>query len=56
MPQAYAIASLTGVPAAFLTVTVVLAVFSVGYVAMGQRAVHRVILDLSSALAGDGAV
>lgn len=37
VPQAYATASLTGVPAAFLVVAVVLAVFSVGYVAMARR-------------------
>ena len=34
---AYATASLIGVPAAFLAVAVVLAIFSVGYVAMGRR-------------------
>jgi amino acid transporter len=37
VPTAYAVASLTGVPAAFLTVAVALAVFAVGYVAMGRR-------------------
>ncbi len=37
VPQAYATASLTGVPAAFLAVAAVLAVFSVGYVAMARR-------------------
>lgn len=37
VPQAYATASLTGVPAAFLAVAIVLAVFSVGYVAMARR-------------------
>jgi amino acid transporter len=37
VPTAYATASLTGVPAAFLAVAAVLAVFAVGYVAMGQR-------------------
>ncbi|HEU5421963.1 MAG TPA: APC family permease [Nitrolancea sp.] len=37
VPQAYATASLTGVPAAFLAVALVLAVFSVGYVAMARR-------------------
>lgn len=37
VPQAYATASLTGVPAAFLAVAVVLALFSVGYIAMAQR-------------------
>lgn len=37
VPQAYATASLTGVPAAFLAVALVLAVFSVGYVAMAPR-------------------
>lgn len=37
VPQAYATASLTGVPAAFLAVAFVLAVFSVGYIAMAQR-------------------
>jgi amino acid transporter len=37
VPTAYATASLTGVPAMFLVVAIVLAVFSVGYVAMGQR-------------------
>jgi amino acid transporter len=37
VPQAYATASLTGVPAAFLAVALVLAVFSVGYIAMAQR-------------------
>jgi amino acid transporter/GNAT superfamily N-acetyltransferase len=37
VPQAFATASLTGVPAAFLAVALVLAVFSVGYIAMAQR-------------------
>jgi len=37
VPQAYATASLTGVPAAFLAVAVVLALFNVGYVAMARR-------------------
>lgn len=37
VPTAYAVASLTGVPAAFLAVAVALAVFAVGYVAMGRR-------------------
>ena len=37
VPTAYGVASLTGVPAVFLAVAVVLAVFSVGYVAMGRR-------------------
>ena len=37
VPTAYAVASLTGVPAAFLAVALALAVFAVGYVAMGRR-------------------
>lgn len=37
VPTAYAVASLTGVPAMFLVVAAVLGVFSVGYVAMSRR-------------------
>jgi amino acid transporter len=37
VPTAYAVTGLTSVPAAFLVVAVVLAVFAVGYVAMAQR-------------------
>jgi amino acid transporter len=37
VPTAYAVTGLTGVPAAFLMVAVVLAVFAIGYVAMAQR-------------------
>jgi amino acid transporter len=37
IPTAYATTGLTGIPAAFLVVAVILAVFSAGYVAMARR-------------------
>lgn len=37
VPTAYGVTGLTGVPAAFLLVAVVLGVFAIGYVAMARR-------------------
>src|SRR5215469_18019325 len=37
IPTAYQTTGLTGIPAAFLVIAVILAVFAVGYVAMSRR-------------------
>ena len=40
IPTAYGVTGLTGIPAAFLVIAVVLAVFATGYVAMSRNIVH----------------
>ena len=40
IPTAYATTGLTGIPAAFLVIAVVLAIFATGYVAMSRHVTH----------------
>src|SRR5437764_10036897 len=40
IPTAYATTGLTGIPAAFVVIAVILAVFASGYVAMARHIVH----------------